>query len=63
MTDFRPQLILEALDRHGVEYIIVGGLAANMLGSDRITGDMNRLGSLISTVATCVCAVSIRSFE
>lgn len=41
MTSFDPQLLLQTLHRHGVAYIIVGGFAGNMLGTDRVTGDLD----------------------
>ena len=31
--DFDPAAILEALDRHGVDYVLVGGYAANLHGA------------------------------
>jgi hypothetical protein len=40
-VDFQPHLIVDALERHQVEYIIVGGLAGNILGSDSITHDLD----------------------
>lgn len=33
--------ILEELDRHGVRFVIVGGLAANLLGSSVLTNDVD----------------------
>ncbi len=30
--------IVEALDRHGVEYLLVGGVAATAHGAERLTG-------------------------
>jgi hypothetical protein len=31
--------IVEALDRRGVEYLLVGGIAATAHGAERLTGD------------------------
>ena len=43
MTDelprFRPLLALETLARHGVDYVLIGGLAATLQGSPLTTGD------------------------
>lgn len=39
MTDFES--LLGTLDRHGVEYIVVGGAAAIALGSARLTQDLD----------------------
>jgi hypothetical protein len=35
---FRPEEILEALERHAVEYVLIGGLAAAVRGSPYPTG-------------------------
>lgn len=39
--DFDPGAILEALDRHGVDYVLVGGYAANLHGAVRPTRDID----------------------
>jgi hypothetical protein len=36
-----PQALIEALDRHGVAYVAVGGLAAQWQGASRPTKDMD----------------------
>ncbi len=41
MVDFRPERILEVLAAHGVEYVMIGGLAAAVHGSDLVTGDLD----------------------
>lgn len=41
MTDFRPQEILRVLDRHGVRYVLVGGLAAVLHGAAHVTTDVD----------------------
>jgi hypothetical protein len=41
MTLFQPHLVLDALRRHNVQFIIIGGLAGNILGSDSITHDLD----------------------
>ncbi len=38
-TSFRPAEILAALERHGVRYVIIGGLAATLHGSPVMTTD------------------------
>ena len=38
--EFRPQDILAVLDRHGVRYVLVGGLAAVLHGSAHVTTDV-----------------------
>lgn len=38
-TSFQPAEILAALERHGVRYIIIGGLAATLHGSPVMTTD------------------------
>ena len=56
MTDFES--LLGTLDRHGVEYIVVGGAAAIALGSARLTQDLDvvynrstaNLNSLVSAL-------------
>lgn len=40
-TPFDPDALLEALDRHGVEYVIVGGVAARAHGAARPTADLD----------------------
>jgi hypothetical protein len=39
MADFHPQEILATLDRHGVRYVLIGGLAAVLHGSAHVTTD------------------------
>ena len=41
MVDFRPERILEVLAAHRVDYVMIGGLAAAVHGSDLITGDLD----------------------
>ena len=43
MTDavFDPEAILVALERHGVRYVLIGGLAATLHGSPHITTDVD----------------------
>jgi hypothetical protein len=41
MTEFDPYLIFDALNRHSVEFIVIGGLAGNLLGSDINTNDLD----------------------
>jgi hypothetical protein len=39
VTDFAPQEIFAALERHGVRYVLIGGLAATLHGSPHVTTD------------------------
>jgi hypothetical protein len=41
MVEFRPERILDALARHGVQYVLIGGLAAAIHGADYVTGDVD----------------------
>jgi len=40
-TEFRPQEILRTLDRHGVRYVLIGGLAAVLHGASHVTTDVD----------------------
>jgi hypothetical protein len=39
--EFRPEEILRTLDRHGVRYVLIGGLAATIHGSAHVTTDVD----------------------
>jgi hypothetical protein len=39
MADFDPRRIFEVLDRHGVRYVLIGGLAAILHGASHLTTD------------------------
>jgi hypothetical protein len=39
-SDFDPPRIIEVLDRHEVEYVIVGGFATQLHGTERATYDI-----------------------
>jgi predicted nucleotidyltransferase len=41
MTEFEPQEILATLDRHGVRYVLIGGLAAILHGAPHVTTDVD----------------------
>jgi hypothetical protein len=41
VVEFRPERILEVLADHDVDYIMIGGLAAAVHGSDLVTGDLD----------------------
>jgi hypothetical protein len=41
MVEFRPQDILEVLDRHGVRFVLIGGLAAVLHGASHVTTDVD----------------------
>lgn len=43
MGEFSPERLVAALDRHGVEYLIVGGVAARAYGASRETKDFDCL--------------------
>ena len=39
MPRFQPRVVLDTLNRHGVRYVIIGGVAATLHGSPLRTGD------------------------
>lgn len=41
MPEFRPHQIMEVLERHGVRYVLVGGLAAALHGAAHLTTDVD----------------------
>jgi hypothetical protein len=41
VTEFDPGQILAVLERHGVEYVVIGGLAAALHGSPFVTTDVD----------------------
>jgi hypothetical protein len=41
LREFRPQAIFETLDRFGVTYVLVGGLAAVLHGASHVTTDVD----------------------
>jgi hypothetical protein len=40
-TDFQPAAVVERLNRHGVRYVVIGGLAAALHGSPSVTVDVD----------------------
>ncbi len=40
-ADFRPVDLLETLTRHGVDFVVIGGIAAIAHGSSRVTADLD----------------------
>lgn len=40
-AELRPRALLEHLSRHGVDYVVIGGIAAVMHGSERNTFDLD----------------------
>lgn len=38
---FDPRSLLDALTRHAVDFVLIGGVAANALGSPSVTGDLD----------------------
>lgn len=41
MAEFRPRGLLEHLAGHGVDFVVVGGIAATLYGSERNTFDLD----------------------
>ena len=41
MPEFDPRRIFEVLDRHGVRYVLIGGLAAILHGGSHLTTDVD----------------------
>ncbi|MEP6759223.1 MAG: hypothetical protein ABJB55_08510 [Actinomycetota bacterium] len=41
MGEFDPRRIFEVLDRHGVRYVLIGGLAAILHGASHLTTDVD----------------------
>ena len=41
MTDFEPRSALGTLQREGVRFVVIGGLAANLRGSPTVTMDVD----------------------
>jgi hypothetical protein len=40
-TEFRPEAILDVLERHRVRYVLIGGFAATIHGSPYVTTDVD----------------------
>jgi aminoglycoside-2''-adenylyltransferase len=41
MAEFQPQEILATLDRHGVRFVLIGGLASVLHGAPHVTTDVD----------------------
>src|SRR5438105_15139068 len=41
MTELRPETIFRVLQEHGVDFVLIGGMAAAIHGSDLSTGDVD----------------------
>ena len=41
MVEFDPRAIFDALDRHGVRYVLIGGMAAILHGASHVTTDVD----------------------
>ena len=41
MSDFDPRRILETLTRHGVKFVVIGGIAGRLWGSTTVTNDLD----------------------
>ena len=39
--EFRPEEILRVLEKHGVQYVVIGGIAATLHGSPHVTTDVD----------------------
>jgi len=40
-ASFDPLRLLETLERHGVQFVVVGGIAARLIGSPTVTRDLD----------------------
>jgi hypothetical protein len=47
-SQFDPVAIIVALERHGVDYVLIGGLAQVLRGADIVTGDVDICPSFAS---------------
>lgn len=52
-----PDALFDALNDAGVDYIVVGGLAANVRGSDRVTKDIDVVYHTQASNVRKICAV------
>lgn len=52
-----PDSLFAALNEAGVDYVVVGGLAANLRGSQRVTKDIDIVYSTEATNLRKLCAV------
>jgi hypothetical protein len=61
MAEFDPRAIFDALDRHGVRYVLIGGMAAILHGASHVTTDvdvvpqdarenLDRLGAVLNEI-------------
>ena len=41
MAEFDPRAIFDVLDRHGVRYVLIGGMAAILHGASHVTTDVD----------------------
>lgn len=56
MPPFAPERIVEILDRHGVDYLIVGGVGVRLHGARRVTLDFDALASFAPDNLERLCA-------
>lgn len=42
-SDFRPRALLKLLASHGLDHVVVGGYAAVLHGSPRVTQDLDTM--------------------
>jgi len=58
MNAFDPDVIFDALNRHHVEYVVIGGIATTILGGDCVNGDLDichrRSGQNLAALALAV---------
>ena len=41
MAEFDPRAVFDVLERHGVRYVVIGGVAAILLGAAHVTTDID----------------------
>lgn len=63
-AEFDPEAILRELDRHGVRYVLIGGLAATLHGANHRTNDVDitpeRSADNLTRLASVLVAVDAR---
>jgi len=61
---FDPNEILDALDRHGVDYVVVGGVAAAAHGATRLTQDLDVVADFalnnLTRLADALAEINVR---
>ncbi len=63
-ADFDPAALLDALDRHRVDYLVVGGVAAAAYGAQRLTHDLDVVadydGDNLDRLSSALAEVGVR---